>query len=192
MLVAGVDEVGRGSLAGPVIAAAVILVSDDIPGLKDSKKLSKAELKRLDRIIRKEAIAYSVGKASVQEIEEINILQASLLAMARAIKALQIKPNLVLVDGNQVPDIPYSVKSIIKGDNKVKSIMAASILAKVARDKLMLDLDKDYPLYYFKNNKGYPTKIHLQSLVSLGPCEHHRRTFKPVKNIDNINNNESK
>jgi len=192
VLVAGVDEVGRGSLAGPVIAAAVILVSDDIPGLKDSKKVSKAELKRLDRIIRKEAIAYSVGKASVQEIEEINILQASLLAMARAIKALQIKPNLVLVDGNQVPDIPYSVKSIIKGDNKVKSIMAASILAKVARDKLMLDLDKDYPLYDFKNNKGYPTKIHLQSLVSLGPCEHHRRTFKPVKNIDNINNNESK
>jgi len=183
-LIAGVDEVGRGPLAGPVVAAAVIL--DDrqpIVGLKDSKQLSEKKRESLTIIIKQRALCYAFGQASHTEIDQINILQASLLAMKRAIEALSIQPHLVLVDGKYCPKISCSVKAIIKGDATVPAISAASIIAKVFRDHQMIAFDKIYPEYGLAQHKGYPTKQHLSALVRYGPTPIHRYSFSPVKKI---------
>ena len=181
-LIAGVDEVGRGSLIGPVYAAAVILnKSIKKKLLKDSKILSKNKREFLAKYIKKNSI-WAIGKASVKEIEKINILSASLLAMKRAIKKLKKKPNLVLVDGNKIPKLKnYKLKSIIKGDQTISSISAASIVAKVYRDRLMEEYDHDFPGYNFMQHKGYPTKDHLNTLKKIGPSNIHRLSFRGVK-----------
>jgi len=180
--IAGVDEVGRGPLAGPVIAAAVILdEAHPILGLNDSKALSEKRRKILDIQIREKALAYAFGRAEVVEIDNINILQASLLAMQRAVLKLKISPHLVLVDGNHCPKLNCSVQAIVQGDKSVPAISAASIIAKVARDQEMCELDKIYPNYGFANHKGYPTKIHRQALLKLGVTPIHRRSFAPVR-----------
>ena len=180
-IIAGVDEVGRGSLIGPVYAAAVILnktIKKKL--LKDSKNLSKSRRENLSKYIKKNSI-WAVGKASVKEIEKINILQASLLAMIRAIKKLKKKPSIVLIDGNKVPDIKsYNFKAIIKGDRKVPSISAASIIAKVSRDKMIANLSKKYQGYNWDKNCGYGTREHLIAIKNLGITSHHRRTFSPI------------
>ena len=177
-LIAGVDEVGRGSLAGPVIASAVIL-KNKIVGLNDSKKLSKTKREQLNqKIIENSFFAY--GSASVEEIDDINILQASLLAMKRAILNLPIRPNKVLVDGTHKPEIDILVETIIGGDSLIAEISAASIIAKVYRDNLMLDFDKKYPIYEFYKHKGYPTKLHKEMLKIHGSCLIHRKSFKGV------------
>jgi len=182
--IAGVDEVGRGPLAGPVFAAAVILDPDcPIPGLGDSKKLSPAKREQLDVEIRRHALAWAISRAEVEEIDSINILRASLLAMQRCIGALKISPALVLVDGLHCPESGCPVQAIVRGDCKVPSISAASIIAKVARDRDMLELDRQYPGYGFAKHKGYPTRAHLAALSRLGASPVHRRTFAPVKNI---------
>ncbi len=180
-LIAGVDEVGRGSLVGPVYAAAVILnVSIDKKLLKDSKSLTKNKREILSKYIKKNSI-WSVGRASVKEIEKINILNATLLAMKRAIKKLKKKPYLVLVDGNKIPKIKgYRLKSIIKGDKKIASISAASIIAKVTRDKILNDLGKKVKGYGWDKNCGYGTKKHLIAIKKLGITIHHRKAFSPV------------
>ncbi len=178
----GVDEAGRGPLAGPVSAAAVILDADrPIAGLADSKVLSAAERNRLAIIIRRDAAAFAIAFASVEEIDEINILQATMLAMRRAVMALSIAPRQVLVDGNRCPVVPYPVRAIVKGDFLVPSISAASILAKTARDALMQSLAGDYPVYGFDRHKGYGTKAHVDALQRHGPCAAHRRSFGPVR-----------
>ncbi len=183
-LTAGVDEVGRGPLAGPVIAAAVILGQGrPIEGLADSKKLSPKRREELSEIIKSQAIAWAIGRAEVEEIDNINILQASLLAMSRAVELLHVKPTLALVDGNKLPDLKCKAKAIIKGDSKIAEISAASIIAKVARDAEMDALDKLYPGYGLGKHKGYPTKAHVQALQKLGVTVIHRRSFKPVKNV---------
>ncbi|OGT38485.1 MAG: ribonuclease HII [Gammaproteobacteria bacterium RIFCSPHIGHO2_12_FULL_38_14] len=180
-LIAGVDEAGRGPLAGPVFAAAVILDPNrPIIGLMDSKKLSAEKRERLFNEIRKYALAWSFAKSTVYEIDQLNILQASLLAMRRAVLKLKMPPEHVLVDGNRVPQIPYSVEAIIRGDNTVASISAASIVAKVLRDRMMIRLDKKYPQYGFKQHKGYPTSEHLEALQHYGASKIHRRSFAPV------------
>ena len=183
-IIAGVDEVGRGSLIGPVYAAAVILNSTiNKELLKDSKKLTKSEREILSKYIKKNSF-WSVGKASVKEIEEINILQASLLAMKRAIKKLKKKPSLVLIDGNKLPEINnLNLKSIIKGDQKIPSISAASIIAKVTRDKIVTNLGKKFKGYYWDQNFGYGTKKHLKAIKKLGVTKHHRKTFSPINKI---------
>ena len=188
-IIAGVDEVGRGSLIGPVYAAAVILnKSINNKLLKDSKSISKNKREKLFRYIKKNCIC-SIGKASAKEIERLNILHASLLAMKRAIKKLKKKPNLVLIDGNKLPNIKnYSLKYVIKGDQKIPSISAASIIAKVTRDHEMEELDKVFPGYGFAQHKGYPTSMHLKALQILGPCSIHRRSFGPVAKLVNITN----
>lgn len=181
-LLAGVDEVGRGPLAGDVVAAAVILNTDrPIEGLRDSKKLSEKKREVLALEIRQHAAAWSIGRASVAEIDEINILQASLLAMKRAVEGLAIQPEYVLVDGNRLPRWSYASKAIVKGDDKVIEIAAASILAKVQRDSEMKEMDLRYPGYGLAKHKGYPTKEHLTALSALGVCDIHRRSFAPVK-----------
>lgn len=183
-LTAGTDEVGRGPLAGDVVAAAVILdPAKPIDGLKDSKKLS--EKKRLDcvRQIQEKALSFSVGRASVAEIDELNILQASLLAMHRAVAALSIQPEFVYVDGNFCPQWDYPSQAVIKGDSLVANIAAASVIAKVTRDLEMLELDKQYPGYGFARHKGYPTAFHLAALKSLGISPIHRRSFAPVARL---------
>ncbi len=184
----GVDEAGRGPLAGPVSAAAVILdVDRPIAGLADSKVLSSAERTRLALIIRQDAAAFAIAFASVDEIDQINILQATMLAMRRAVMALSIAPRQVLVDGNRCPDVPYPVRAIVKGDAVVPSISAASILAKTARDEIMHSLAADYPAYGFDHHKGYGTKAHLDALQRHGPCAAHRRSFRPVReSIDRL------
>jgi ribonuclease HII len=182
-LVAGVDEAGRGPLAGSVVAAAVILDdSHGIEGLTDSKKLSAAKRKLLDLEIRQHAIAWAIGEASCTEIDDINILQASMLAMKRAIIQLNPKPQQALIDGNRVPDIDgFSMKAIVKGDLYEPCISAASILAKEYRDQQMLELDRLYPQYQFARHKGYPTQLHRLLLKQHGACPVHRLSFKPVR-----------
>jgi len=183
-VIAGVDEVGRGPLAGPVIAAAVILDQDNpIEGLADSKKLSSRRRDELSSIIKIRAIAWAIGRAEVEEIDNINILQASLLAMSRAVELLKINPTLVLVDGNKLPKLKVEARAIIKGDSKIAEISAASIVAKVARDAEMDNLDKQYPGYGLGKHKGYPTKAHIQALQELGVTVIHRQSFKPVKKL---------
>lgn len=182
-LIAGIDEAGRGPLAGPVIAAAVILDPlRPIQGLADSKKLTEKQRERLFQEIRHYALAWSVGGASVAEIDDINILQASLLAMQRAMAKIKILPQLALVDGDRCPVFPCMAKAIIGGDATEPSISAASIVAKVFRDRLMRILDKRYPNYGFAKHKGYGTALHLQALRLHGPCRIHRQSFAPIKN----------
>ncbi len=184
-IIAGVDEVGRGSLVGPVYAAAVILKkSINKKILRDSKSLSKVKREILAKYIKKNSI-WSVGKASTIEIEKLNILNASLLAMKRAIKKLKKKPSITLIDGNKLPKIKnYKLKSIIKGDEKIPSISAASIIAKVARDKIINDLGKKYKGYCWEKNCGYGTKQHLKAIKNLGVTIHHRKKFSPMSKIN--------
>jgi ribonuclease HII len=180
--IAGVDEVGRGPLAGDVVAAAVILdPARPLSGLRDSKKLSAARREQLAVQIRQQALAWSVARATVAEIDELNILQASLLAMHRAVRALQPQPVYVLVDGNRLPRWDYASEPVVKGDDRVAAIAAASILAKVQRDAELLELDRQYPGYGFARHKGYPTAAHLAALRELGASAVHRRSFAPVK-----------
>lgn len=182
LLLAGVDEVGRGPLAGDVVAAAVILNPEyPIEGLNDSKKLTEKRREALCDQIRERALSYCIARASVMEIDEINILQASLLAMQRAVDGLTIKPEYVLVDGNKLPKWRYPSEPVVKGDSRVAAISAASILAKVCRDREMLAFDKQYPGYGFAEHKGYPTKAHMAALVAKGICPIHRRSFAPVR-----------
>ena len=181
-IIAGVDEVGRGSLVGPVYAAAVILnKSVNRKLLKDSKRLTKTKREILSKYVKNNSI-WAMGKASVKEIEKLNILQASLLAMKRAIMKLKKKPTLVLIDGNKLPDIKfYKLKSIIKGDQKIAAISAASIIAKVARDKKIANLGKKFKGYNWEKNYGYGTQQHLKAIKNLGITTHHRKTFSPIK-----------
>jgi len=184
LITAGVDEVGRGPLAGPVVAAAVILdPKKPIQGLMDSKKLTEKKRNLLAIEIRDKATAWALGRAEHDEIDLINILQASLLAMKRAIESLPLEPEMILVDGTHCPDINCKMEAIIKGDSKIPSISAASILAKVARDNEMIALDNDYPGYGFSQHKGYPTKLHINALNKLGVSSIHRKSFAPVKKI---------
>lgn len=182
VLIAGVDEVGRGPLAGPVVTAAVILRDDDpMLGLyRDSKKVAEKKRLKLYRHIREHALAFSVAYASVEEIDRINILNATMLAMRRAVEGLSVRPGQVLVDGNRIPDLPMPAEAIIGGDDSVQQIAAASILAKVVRDRWMQRLEHRFPGYGFAAHKGYGTRQHLDALSSLGPCEFHRRSFAPV------------
>lgn len=181
-LIAGVDEAGRGPLAGPVVAAAVIL--DDlhpIAGLNDSKQLSAPRRERLFDEIRAKALCFTVAQASVQEIESLNILQATLLAMQRAVLGLRLPPKLVLVDGNRLPQLPIRCEAVVKGDALIAAISAASILAKVTRDRDCQELDALYPAYGFARHKGYGTAQHLEALRTYGACPQHRKTFAPVR-----------
>ena len=186
-LICGVDEAGRGPLAGAVYAAAVILNPDQpILGLADSKKLSEKKRDLLSVEIKKNALAWSIASSSVEEIDQINILQASLLAMKRAIENLAIKADLVLVDGNKCPKIQIACEAIVKGDSKVAAISAASILAKTARDAELYELDAIYPQYGFAKHKGYPTEEHLKMLALHGVSPIHRLSYAPVKNVLNL------
>lgn len=181
LLTAGVDEAGRGPLAGPVIAAAVILNPEKIiPSLTDSKLLTEKKRELLFPRIQEHAIAWSIGRADVAEIEKLNIFHASLLAMQRAILALSIKPEYVLLDGTHCPKLACPAKAIVKGDQKIAAISAASILAKVTRDQEMQLLDQQYPGYGFAIHKGYGTVMHREALKRLGPCPQHRRSFRGV------------
>jgi ribonuclease HII len=181
VLVAGVDEAGRGPLAGPVVAAAVILdPARRVRGLRDSKVLSAQQRDDLARKIRASAIAWGVGWADVAEIDALNILRASLLAMRRAVAALPVAPAEALVDGNHCPDLDCPVHAIVKGDRDVAAISAASIIAKTTRDAMLIELDRLYPDYGFANHKGYATPEHLAALNAFGPCPAHRRSFAPV------------
>ena len=183
-LVCGIDEAGRGPLAGPVVAAAVILdPQKPIVGLDDSKKLSPKRREALAVEIRSLALAWAVSEASVEEIDRINILQASLLAMQRAVEKLQVQPQRALVDGNRCPTLTCPVEAIVGGDGKVASIAAASILAKTVRDAGMRQLHAQYPVYGFDRHMGYPTAIHLQALRKYGPCPAHRRSYAPVAQL---------
>ena len=176
--ICGVDEAGRGPLAGPVCAAAVILPEHlQIPGLTDSKKLTDKKRRELFPIIQEQAIAYGIGLASESEIDEINILQATFLAMGRALEQLSVRPALALIDGNRETDFGLPVKTVVKGDSLSANIAAASILAKVTRDNLMLELAQQYPEYGFDIHKGYGTKAHYEALRKYGPCPIHRRSF---------------
>lgn len=179
----GVDEAGRGPIAGPVVAAAVILDPDHMPdGLNDSKKLSEAKREALFEQIA-ELAQCGIGQASVEEIDEMNILQASLLAMRRAVEALPTPPATALIDGNKSPELSMPAHALVKGDARSLSIAAASILAKVTRDRQMVEVDKAHPEYGFAQHKGYPTKAHLSALATFGLTPHHRRSFRPVHNI---------
>lgn len=182
--IAGVDEAGRGPLAGAVYAAAVIL-DENFPlfGLDDSKQLSASYRQYLAKRIRIHARAWAIATASVTEIDKLNILQATLLAMRRALDRLSVQPEEALIDGNQLPQLSYPATAIVQGDSSIPSISAASILAKEARDDYMRGLEKKHPGYGFADHKGYPTKAHLQALNKLGPSPVHRRTFQPVKNL---------
>lgn len=182
MLIAGVDEVGRGPLIGPVVTAAVILdPARPIEGLRDSKRLSAKRREVLALEIRGRALAWALGRAEAAEIDEINILQASLLAMTRAVAALQPQPDKAYVDGNRLPELPMPAVAVVGGDDSHPAISAASILAKVARDAEMLALHEQYPAYGFARHKGYPSREHLAALTAHGPLAEHRRSFAPVK-----------
>ncbi len=180
--VAGVDEVGRGPLVGDVVTAAVILdPNNPIAGLTDSKKLSEKKREFLFEEIRQKALAFAIGRATPAEIDQLNILHATMLAMQRAVTALSVRPEHVFIDGNRCPELAMSSEAVVKGDARVAEISAASILAKVTRDREMIELDKVYPGYGFAQHKGYPTKQHLRSLAQLGVTPHHRKSFKPVQ-----------
>lgn len=184
LLTAGVDEAGRGPLAGPVCAAAVILDPErPIEGLADSKKLTAKKREALAPLIKERALAWSVAWASVEEIDELNILRATMLAMRRAVEGLATKPELVLVDGNRTPEIPFRVEAIVKGDAKVPAISAASILAKTERDRVMTELDAEYPGYGFARHAGYGTAAHVAAILASGVTPVHRKTFEPVKSL---------
>ena len=186
-LVAGVDEAGRGPLAGPVVAAAVILDElAPVAGLADSKVLSPRRRELLFDQIRARALCCSIASASVEEIDRLNILQATLLAMQRAVAGLRLPPHRVVVDGNRVPLLPVPVAAVVKGDAKVAAISAASILAKVFRDRLCIELHARHPVYGFATHKGYPTPDHLAALRSHGPCPEHRRSFAPVRSAGDV------
>ena len=178
-VVCGIDEAGRGPLAGPVYAAAVILpLGLEIEGLNDSKKLSEKKREQLFDIICEKAVDYSIGVATEKEIDEINILNATFLAMHRAVEGLKVRPDYALIDGNQYPRIPFvTEETVVKGDAKSMSIAAASILAKVSRDRFMLDKTKEYPQYEFERHKGYGTKLHYEKIREFGPCPYHRASF---------------
>jgi ribonuclease HII len=183
-LLAGVDEAGRGPLAGPVVAAAVIL--DDllpIKGLKDSKLLTPRRRELLFDEIRAKALCFSIAQASVEEIDALNILQATMLAMQRAVDGLRLRPHKVLVDGNRLPVLKVVAEAVVKGDSKVRAISAASILAKVFRDRLCVELHALHPQYGFDGHKGYPTAAHLAALREHGACPQHRRSFAPVREV---------
>ncbi|MCZ4064171.1 ribonuclease HII [Oxalobacter aliiformigenes] len=184
-LVCGADEAGRGPIAGPVFAAAVILDPDHpIDGLKDSKKLSENRRDELAQLIKEKAKAWSVAQCSVAEIDELNILWASMLAMKRAIERLSIKPELALIDGNRCPkELSVRARAIVKGDDRIPVISAASILAKTARDAIMMELHSQYPEYGFDRHKGYPTAFHLAQLEKFGVSPVHRKTYAPVRKI---------
>ena len=185
MIEAGVDEAGRGPLAGPVFAAAVILDKKiQIEGLNDSKKISEEKRESIAQEIKEKAIAWSIGISSSEEIDEVNILKATLIAMKRAIEGLKIFPDIALIDGQHAPQAQCKVRTIVKGDQSKKNIMAASILAKVSRDNYMKEIDDKYPEYGFKQHKGYPTKMHLEALKLYGVTSEHRLSFKPVKKIN--------
>jgi ribonuclease HII len=182
MIVAGVDEVGRGPLAGPVIAAAVVLPSDyQLPGLTDSKRISVRLREILSGSIKDQAIAWSIGRCEVDEIDRINIFNAALLAMKRAVESLSLEPELSLIDGRFAPRLPCKARAIVKGDLSEPCISAASIVAKVERDRIMCELHNAYPGYEFDRNKGYATHRHLEALGRRGACEIHRRSFSPVR-----------
>jgi len=183
-LIAGVDEVGRGPLAGAVVAAAVILdPNNPIEGLNDSKALSEKKRDALFPEICEKALAWSLGRAEAAEIDQINILQASLLAMSRAVEGLNIKPDFALVDGNKLPKLSCPAEAVVKGDSKVAAIAAASIIAKVTRDREMVELDAIYPGYGLAGHKGYPTKAHMAAVEELGVLPIHRRSFGPIKKL---------
>ncbi|MEZ8502752.1 ribonuclease HII [Vibrio splendidus] len=183
-LFAGVDEVGRGPLVGDVVTAAVILdPNNPIEGLNDSKKLSEKKRLALFPAIKEKALAWSVGRCSPQEIDEWNILQATMVAMQRAIAGLSVQPDMALIDGNRVPELPMDGLAIVKGDLRVAEISAASIIAKVVRDQEMEELDKLHPEFGFAQHKGYPTKAHFEAIEKHGVTEHYRKSFKPVKRI---------
>jgi len=182
-MLAGVDEVGRGPLAGPVVTAAVILSPNDplLGQYRDSKKVSEKKRIRLYHHIRKHAVAYAVAQANVEEIDRLNILHATMFAMRRAVDGLDITPSEVVVDGNRCPDVSIPVSAVIGGDDKVQEIAAASIMAKVVRDRLMRYIDCRFPVYQFSKHKGYGTKLHMDALRKFGPCIHHRHSFAPVR-----------
>jgi len=183
-LIAGVDEAGRGPLAGPVVAAAVILDElKPIKGLNDSKLLTPRMRERLFDEIHAKALCFCIAQASVQEIDTLNILHATMLAMRRAVEGLRLRPNKVLVDGNRIPTLKIAAEAIVGGDAKIKSISAASILAKVHRDRLCLQLHEQHPQYGFDGHKGYPTPMHLEALRTHGACPEHRRSFAPVREV---------
>jgi ribonuclease HII len=184
LLIAGVDEVGRGSLAGPVVAAAVILdPGRPIVGLADSKKLTERKRQQLSQMIQQQALSWAIAEASVAEIDELNILQATLLAMQRSVVGLHIQPDNVLVDGNRLPRLTIPAQAIIKGDSKIPAISAASILAKVYRDNLMVDYHHLYPNFSFHLHKSYGTSQHLAEIQQFGYLEVHRKSFNPVKTL---------
>ncbi|PHM61914.1 ribonuclease HII [Xenorhabdus ishibashii] len=181
-LIAGVDEVGRGPLVGAVVTAAVILdPAKPIAGLMDSKKLTEKRREALYLEIKEKALCWSLGRAEPDEIDQLNILHATMLAMQRAVEGLALTPDYVLIDGNRCPALAMPAQAVVKGDSLVAEISAASILAKVTRDREMTELDKQFPDYGFAKHKGYPTPLHLEKLASLGATQHHRKSFAPVK-----------
>ncbi|CAH0524957.1 ribonuclease HII [Vibrio hippocampi] len=181
-LFAGVDEVGRGPLVGDVVTAAVILdPANPIEGLNDSKKLSEKKRLALYPEIKQKALAWAVGRCSPEEIDQLNILQATMVAMQRAVAGLTIQPQYVLIDGNRTPDLPMAASAVVKGDMRVAEISAASIIAKVVRDQEMEELDKQHPEFGFAQHKGYPTKAHFEAIEKHGVIDQHRKSFKPVK-----------
>lgn len=182
--IAGVDEVGRGPLVGDVVTAAVILdPNNPIEGLNDSKKLSEKKRLALLPEIKQKALAWSVGRCSPEEIDELNILQATMVAMQRAVEGLEVQPDLVLIDGNRCPQLPMQSQAVVKGDLRVAEISAASIIAKVVRDQEMEELDKLHPEFGFAKHKGYPTKAHFEAIEQHGVIDQHRKSFKPVKRV---------
>lgn len=183
-LIAGVDEVGRGPLVGAVVTAAVILdPNNPIEGLMDSKKLSEKKRLALAEEIKAKALSWSLGRAEPAEIDELNILHATMLAMQRAVAGLHIQPDFILVDGNRPPQFSVPTQAVVKGDSLVAEISAASIIAKVARDQEMEELDKKFPQYGFAKHKGYPTKLHFEKLIEFGATPYHRKSFAPVKKV---------
>ncbi|HGO5814701.1 TPA: ribonuclease HII [Mannheimia haemolytica] len=183
-LIAGVDEVGRGPLVGAVVTAAVILdPNNPIQGLTDSKKLSEKKRQALAEEIKAKALSWSLGRAEPAEIDELNILNATMLAMQRAVAGLHIQPDFVLIDGNRPPKLPMPAQAVVKGDSLVAEISAASIIAKVARDHEMDELDQQFPQYGFAQHKGYPTKLHFEKLAEFGATPYHRKSFAPVRKV---------